>query len=223
MKRNATIEFATKRSNNKTCFELEQFNYEKLTKREHSLVLITTLIVKGTIGTSLKYHLLNAKNQGISKIEIMEIFTEVEFYTGWHNIWPALKIIQEVYKDEDETIIHSLFGIGELYISTYKHFIGKVFIKKINSNDEHIVNITLEAKAKSYWHFYNENIILLCTDGVGKIQIDRDGLIKIIKQGSIIVIPKNTEYYYCALDDSCLSFLLISNYDLNLITKWSNI
>ena len=35
------------------------------------------------VDSSLKYHLINAKNNGITKTEIVEMVTHLAFYVGW--------------------------------------------------------------------------------------------------------------------------------------------
>ena len=40
---------------------------------------------KGLVDNSLKYNILNAKNNGITLSEIAEIVTHAAFYAGWPN------------------------------------------------------------------------------------------------------------------------------------------
>lgn len=56
---------------------------DKLSLRDRSLVTICIFMGKGLVDNSLKYHLINAKNNGITKEEMDEIITHAAFYAGW--------------------------------------------------------------------------------------------------------------------------------------------
>ena len=55
---------------------------DKLSLRDRSLVTICVFMGKGMVDSSLKYHLQNAKNNGITKEEMAEIITHAAFYSG---------------------------------------------------------------------------------------------------------------------------------------------
>lgn len=48
---------------------------DKLSLRDRSLVTVTALMAQGLTDSSFKYHLMSAKNNGITKTEIAEILT----------------------------------------------------------------------------------------------------------------------------------------------------
>lgn len=50
---------------------------DKLGLRDRSLVTITSLISQGITDSSLTYHLQSAKNNGITRMEIAEILTQI--------------------------------------------------------------------------------------------------------------------------------------------------
>ncbi len=60
---------------------------DKLSARDRSIVTVTALMAGGILDSSLKYHLLNAKNHGVTKEEIAEILTHAAFYAGWPKAW----------------------------------------------------------------------------------------------------------------------------------------
>ena len=64
------------------------------------MISIATLIGKGILDSSLAYHIKNAKNNGLTKEEFVEIVTQLVFYTGWPNAWAAFKMGKKVYMDE---------------------------------------------------------------------------------------------------------------------------
>lgn len=61
---------------------------------------MTALITKGIFDNSLKYHITNAKNNGVSAEEMLEIITHLAFYAGWPNAWAAFTLAKEVYDEE---------------------------------------------------------------------------------------------------------------------------
>ena len=75
---------------------------DKLSLRDRSLVTICIFMGKGLIDSSLKYHIINAKKNGITLSEITEIVTHAAFYAGWPNAWAVFNIVKEVYNEEIE-------------------------------------------------------------------------------------------------------------------------
>lgn len=73
---------------------------EELDLKTRSIITVVALMSKGILDDSLKYHILNAKNNGVTKEEFTEIITHVAFYAGWPNAWAVFKMAKEVYLDE---------------------------------------------------------------------------------------------------------------------------
>jgi len=73
---------------------------DKLSLRDRSMITIVALMSKGILDSSLKYHLENAKKNGITKEEMAEILTHVAFYAGWPNAWAVFRMAKEVYKED---------------------------------------------------------------------------------------------------------------------------
>ncbi|WP_040907969.1 carboxymuconolactone decarboxylase family protein [Youngiibacter fragilis] len=69
----------------------------ELSTRERSIITVTALVTKGIFDGSLKYHITNAMNHGVSADEMAEIITHIAFYAGWPNAWAAFAIAREVY------------------------------------------------------------------------------------------------------------------------------
>ncbi len=72
---------------------------DKLSLRDRSLVTVVALMSKGVLDSSLKAHLINAKNNGITKEEMAEIITHAAFYAGWPNAWAVFRVAKEVYEE----------------------------------------------------------------------------------------------------------------------------
>ena len=65
-----------------------------------SLVTVVALMSQGLVDSSFKYHLMSAKNNGITKEEIAEIITHSAFYAGWLKAWAAFYMAKEVWTEE---------------------------------------------------------------------------------------------------------------------------
>lgn len=65
-----------------------------------SLVTVVVLMSQGLVDSSFKYHLMSAKNNGITKEEIAEIITHSAFYAGWSKAWAAFNMAKEVWTEE---------------------------------------------------------------------------------------------------------------------------
>jgi len=73
---------------------------DKLSARDRSIVTVTTLMASGILDSSLKFHLQNAKNHGVTKEEIAEILTHAAFYAGWPKAWAAFRMAKEVWPED---------------------------------------------------------------------------------------------------------------------------
>lgn len=71
-----------------------------LSLHDRSIVTVSALIGNGIVDNSLKYHLATAKKNGVTKEEMVEIITQLGFYTGWPKAWAAFNLAKDVY-DED--------------------------------------------------------------------------------------------------------------------------
>lgn len=72
---------------------------DKLSKRDRCIVTISALIASNITDNSLKYHLLNAKNSGITQEEMSEIITHIAFYVGWPKAWATFRLAKEIYHE----------------------------------------------------------------------------------------------------------------------------
>ncbi|MDO5861682.1 MAG: carboxymuconolactone decarboxylase family protein [Thermoplasmata archaeon] len=72
---------------------------DDLSLRDRSLITVTTLIASGITDSSLKFHMENAKRNGITAEEMAEAITHIAFYAGWPKAWAAFYLAKEVYSD----------------------------------------------------------------------------------------------------------------------------
>lgn len=72
---------------------------EKLSAHDRSMVTIAALMGAGITDQSLRGHLELGKENGITKEEIVEVVTQLAFYTGWPKAWAVFAQVQDVYKE----------------------------------------------------------------------------------------------------------------------------
>ena len=72
---------------------------DKLSLRDRSMITISALMAQGLF-PQLKSHLIMGKKHGIKKEEVIEIVTQLAFYTGWPKAWSTFPMINEVYADD---------------------------------------------------------------------------------------------------------------------------
>ena len=73
---------------------------EELDLKTRSIITVVALMSKGILDSSLKYHIINAKKNGVTKEEFAEIITHVAFYAGWPNAWAVFNMAKKIYGDE---------------------------------------------------------------------------------------------------------------------------
>ena len=61
----------------------ENWNNHDIDVRVRSIITVVALMSSGITDSSIKYHLQNAKNHGVTQREISAIITHVAFYVGW--------------------------------------------------------------------------------------------------------------------------------------------
>ena len=158
---------------------------DKLSLRDRSLVTICVFMGKGMVDSSLKYHLMSAKKNGITKEEMAEIITHAAFYAGWPNAWAV-----------------GMFGMGEPNTAFAQYFIGNSYLKPLaKAGDVSIANVTFEPKCRNNWHIHHATKgggqILVCVEGEGWYQEEGKEAQK-LRPGDIVTIPANVKHWHGA-------------------------
>lgn len=73
---------------------------DKLSLRDRSLVTIISLMAQGLTDESFRYHLMSAKENGITREEIAEIVTHAAFYCVWPKAWAVFRMAKEIWNEE---------------------------------------------------------------------------------------------------------------------------
>lgn len=74
----------------------ENWNNQDISTKTRSIVTVTGLITQGITDSSLKHHLENAKNNGVTKEEAAAIITNTAFYARWPKAGSAFRLAKEV-------------------------------------------------------------------------------------------------------------------------------
>ena len=197
----------------------------KLSLRDRSLITICIFMGKGLVDNSLKYHLINARNNGITKEEMAEIITHAAFYAGWPNAWAVFDLAKEVYADDEQKGNHGgIFGMGEPNVNFAQYFIGNSYLKPLAKTDNiFIANVTFEPKCRNNWHIHkaskNGGQILICVEGEGWYQ-EEGKEPQSLKVGDVVTIPANVKHWHGAKKDKWFSHLAIEVPGENTSNEW---
>ena len=190
---------------------------DKLSLKYRSIVTISALIGKGITDSSLKYHLMTARKNGVTKTEMAEILTHIAFYAGWPNAWAAFNMVKEVYADdnsENKEEHGGFFGLGELNTAYSMYFIGNSYLKPLTNPKEtvSIANVTFEPACRNNWHIHHAKSgggqILICVDGEGWYQ-EEGKPAQSLKPGDIVTIPANVKHWHGAKANNWFSHLAV--------------
>ena len=192
---------------------------DKLSLRDSSIITISALISKGIFDNSLKSHLINGKNNGISKEEMIELITHIAFYAGWPNAWAVFPLVREVYLDDNSKTC-PLFGLGDYNSKYEKYFIGKSYLRPLNVKDINIANVTFEPRCRNNWHIHHKGgQILLCTDGTGWYQEWGKPAQK-LNPGDVVYIPPEVKHWHGASSNEWFSHIAIEIPAQNSTNEW---
>ncbi len=192
---------------------------DKLSLKERSIITVTALMSKGIFDSSLKFHIQNAKDNGVSKEEMVEIITQLAFYVGWPNAWAVFSQVREVYKD-DKVGHEPLFGLGEENKAFEKYFVGKSYLNPLNTKGLGIFNVTFEPGCRNNWHIHHlGGQILLVTDGEGYYQEEGRQARK-LKPGDVVYIAPEVKHWHGANKYSWFSHIAIEIPHEGSFTEW---
>ena len=78
----------------------ENWNDESIDLKTRCIITVVALMSSNITDNSLKYHLENAKKNGVTKEEMVGIITHTAFYVGWPKGWAVFNLAKEVYDGE---------------------------------------------------------------------------------------------------------------------------
>ena len=197
----------------------ENWNNHDIDTKMRSIITVVALVSQGITDNSLKYHLQNAKNHGVTKSEIAAIITNTAFYAGWTKAWATFNLAKEVW-NENETALSEkdkyaqniMFPIGEANNIYAKYFIGQSYIAPLSTNQVKMYNVTFEPKCRNNWHIHKAKSgggqMLIAVGGRGYYQEWGKKPIE-MNPGDVINIPANVKHWHGAAPDSWFSHIAV--------------
>ncbi len=209
----------------------ENWNNTDISLKTRSIITVIALMSQGITDSSLKYHLQNAKNNGVTKEEIAASITHAAFYAGWPKAWATFNLAKEVWQEKDSKGLSQkdlyaqsiMFPIGEPNTAYSKYFIGQSYLAPISTKQVKIFNVTFEPKCRNNWHIHEAKKgggqILIAVGGKGYYQEWGKEPIKMFP-GDVINIPANVKHWHGAAPDSWFSHLAIEVDGEETSNKW---
>lgn len=199
---------------------------DKLSPRDRSMITISALMAQG-LYPQLKSHIAIGKAHGITKEEVVEIVTQLAFYTGWPKAWSTFPMINEIYADDTVTEVHGgAFGMGELNTAYAQYFIGNSYLKPLTvpgSSAVFLANVTFEPACRNNWHIHHSTNgggqILICVEGEGWYQ-EEGKPAQSLTVGDVVVIPPNVKHWHGARKDEWFSHIAVEVPGENTSNEW---
>ena len=212
----------------------ENWNNQDIDTKTRSIITVVALMSSGILDSSIKYHLQNAKDHGVTRREIAAIITHVAFYAGWPKGWAVFNLAKEVWNVKEEDLLYEdeamrahakemIFPIGEPNDGFAQYFSGKSYLAPISKSQVGIFNVTFEPGCRNNWHIHHASQgggqILICVAGKGYYQEWGKKAIE-MKPGDCINIPVGVKHWHGAAPDCWFSHLAIEVPGENSSNEW---
>lgn len=207
----------------------EVWNENAIDVKTKCIVTVVSLMASGITDSSLRYHLENAKKNGVSREEIAAIITHCTMYTGWPKGWAVFRLAKEVWAEEGEALSDKdkfqkeiMFPIGEP--NPYgQFFTGQSYLAPVSTEQVSIFNVTFEPACRNNWHIHHaENgggQMLICIGGRGYYQ-EYGKEAQELLPGDVVNIPAEVKHWHGAAPDSWFSHLAIEIDGVNTSNEW---
>ena len=209
-----------------------------LSLHDRSIVTVSALVASGITDSSLKYHVESAKKNGVTREEMVEVITQLGFYSGWPKAWAAFNMAKDVYNDGSaenttgeesgntdlETIRStSLFPVGGENADYAQYFDGKSYLNMISLDQVVIGNVTFEPGCRNHWHIHHADRgggqMLLITAGRGYYQ-EWGKPAQQLKPGDVVHIPANVKHWHEAAKNSAFQHIAVEIPGENTSNEW---
>ena len=212
----------------------ENWNNQDIDVKTRSIITVVALMSSGITDSSLKYHLMNAKNHGVTQKEIAAIITHTAFYTGWPKGWAVFNLAKEVWEINENDLPYSdpalrahaksmVFPVGEPNDAYAQFFIGQSYLAPISAKQVGIYNVTFEPSCRNNWHIHNADQgggqILVCVAGRGYYQEWGKDAVE-MKPGDCINIPAGVKHWHGAAENEWFSHLAVEVPGENCSNEW---
>lgn len=195
---------------------------DKLNLRDRSLATVSALFSAG-LYPQLKAHLEIGKKHGLTKIEVVEVITQLAFYCGWPKAWSTFPLIEEVYGKDDNEFELSQFPVGKPNDAYAKYFVGKSYLAPLSLKPIPTFNVTFEPGCRNNWHIHHAKEgggqLLIVVYGNGWYQEEGKEPRK-LKPGDIVNIPANVKHWHGAAKDSWFQHIAQEIPGSDASTEW---
>lgn len=198
----------------------ENWNNPDIDLKTRSIIVISVFMGRGLVDSSLRYHLVTAKKNGVSKSEIAAIITHAAFYAGWPVAWAVFNMAKEIWTDEEavssanqelaeyqKTIFFPVGGSNDAYAD---YFDGQSYLAPVCGEPFPIANVTFEPGCRNHWHVHHASTgggqLLIAVGGRGYYQ-EWGRPAQQMLPGDVIEIPAGVKHWHGAAPDSWFSHL----------------
>ena len=207
----------------------ENWNNTDIDLKKRSIITVVALMSQGVTDNSIRYHIQNAKNHGVSQKEMAAIITHTAFYAGWPHAWAVFNIAKEVYADNAPAVSDKerfqqelFFPIGEP--NPYgDYFVGQSYLAPVSTEQIPIYNVTFEPSCRNNWHIHHAKSgggqMLICIGGRGWYR-EWGRKARELHPGDIVNIPAGVKHWHGAASDSWFAHLAVEIPGEDGSTEW---
>ncbi len=208
----------------------ENWNNDDIDLKTRSLITVVALMAQGITDSSLKYHIQNAKNHGVTRREMAASITHAAFYAGWPKAWAVFRLAQEVYTNPAEALTEKdryqntiFFPVGAPNDGYARYFTGQSYLAPISTEQIPVFNVTFEPGCRNNWHIHHASSgggqMLICVGGRGYYcEWGREP--RELVPGTVVNIPANVKHWHGAALDSWMSHLAIELPGIDASAEW---
>ena len=196
----------------------DNWNNQDIDVKTRSIITVVALMASGITDSSLRYHLQNAKNHGVTQKEIAAVITHAAFYAGWPKAWAAFRMAKDVWAEPEaanameEHQRSMIFPIGQPNDAFAKFFVGQSYLAPLSTSQVGIFNVTFEPGCRNNWHIHHAKSgggqILICISGRGYYQ-EWGKEAQELHPGDVVNIPVGVKHWHGAACDSWFSHLAL--------------
>lgn len=88
----------------------EVWNEKAIDLKTKCLVTVVALMSSGITDSSLRYHLQNAKSNGVTREEIAAVITHAAMYAGIPKGWAAFRLAKDIWKNDAAVSFEEIFA-----------------------------------------------------------------------------------------------------------------
>ena len=207
----------------------ENWNNTDIDLKTRSIITVVALMSQGVTDNSIRYHIQNAKNHGVSQREMAAVITHTAFYAGWPHAWAVFNIAKEIYadnapvvSDKDKFQNEIMFPIGDP--NPYgDFFVGQSYLAPVSTEQIPIYNVTFEPACRNNWHIHHAKSgggqMLICIGGRGWYQ-EYGKKPRELNPGDIVNIPAEIKHWHGAAKDSWFAHLAVEIHGEDGSTEW---